>query len=143
MAGTKQSPAVFLDRDGTLIVDKHYLSKPDQLEFLPNAIAGLKQFQALGLKLIVVTNQSGIARGYFTPEDLASVHASLLAMANEAGTPISGIYHCPHGPDSTCACRKPATGMVEQAAREHNIDIKRSIMIGDKPADVELGIGWV
>ena len=121
---------VLIDRDGTINVEKHYLSDPDQLELYPGVGAALRRLQECGLGLAVITNQSGLARGYF---DLARLAAE--------GVTLDGIYLCPHGPDDDCACRKPLPGMVDQAVAEHGFDPARAYMIGDKEVDVELGRG--
>jgi D-glycero-D-manno-heptose 1,7-bisphosphate phosphatase len=131
--------AVLLDRDGTINHDVHYLSHPDQLEFLPNAVAGLRRMRDLGLLLIVVTNQSGIARGYFTEADLAAVHARFRAMLAAEGLEVAGIYFCPHGSREGCVCRKPGRGMVDQALADVDFDPARSFMVGDKSIDLDLG----
>ncbi|MSR58531.1 MAG: HAD family hydrolase [Planctomycetaceae bacterium] len=130
---------VFLDRDGTIIVEKNYLSEPQQVELLPNAAAGMRKMQAMGLGLIVVTNQSGIARGYFTEQQLAAVHNRLSALLEAEGIVVDGIYVCPHGPADNCNCRKPRTGLVEQAARKLRFVSADCFVIGDKPSDIDLG----
>ncbi len=132
-------PYALIDRDGTINVERNYLSHPDQLELLPGVAKGLRLLADMGLGLVVITNQSGIARGYFTPERLEDVHQRLREILEGEGIRIDGIYVCPHGPDSDCACRKPASGLALQAAADHGIDLKRSFVIGDKAADVELG----
>ncbi len=132
-------PAVLLDRDGTINDDVNYLSDPDDLVFLPGAVAGLRKMAAMDLPLIVVTNQSGIARGYFTEADLTAVHVRLTQMLAAEGLVLAGIYHCPHEPEDGCGCRKPLPGMVESARRDIDFDPARSFMIGDKKADVDLG----
>lgn len=128
-----------LDRDGTVNVEKHYLSDPDQLELIPGAAAGMRRLQELGLGLAVITNQSGVARGYFDLARLDLIHARLKELLEAEGIHIAGIYVCPHGPDEDCACRKPLPGMVEQAAAELGFDPKQAFVVGDKMADVELG----
>ncbi|MCF8482050.1 MAG: HAD family hydrolase [Rhodospirillum sp.] len=131
--------AVLLDRDGTINVETHYLSRPEQLTLLPGAAEGLRMMRDLGLALIVVTNQSGIARGYFTEEDLATVHARFRDILAKEGVAVDGIYHCPHGTDTDCACRKPKRGLVDQALTDIEFDPTRSFIIGDKAIDLELG----
>ncbi|MEO5373338.1 MAG: D-glycero-beta-D-manno-heptose 1,7-bisphosphate 7-phosphatase [Alphaproteobacteria bacterium] len=130
---------VLLDRDGTINVDTHYLSHPDQLVLLPGAVEGLKRMRALGLGLVVLTNQSGVARGYFDEARVGEVHDHLLRMLGEEGVTIDGVYVCPHGPHDDCACRKPLPGMIEQAAADLGFIPRDSFMIGDKVADVDLG----
>lgn len=130
---------VLVDRDGTINVDKHYLSDPDGLELIPGAAEGLRKLSELGFGIAVVTNQSGIGRGYFGAQALDAIHDRLRAMLAAEGVTIDGIYICPHGPDEDCACRKPLPGMVEQAVAEHGFDPRQGFVIGDKRADVELG----
>ncbi len=130
---------VLIDRDGTLNVEKHYLSDPDQLELTPGAGAAIRRLREAGFGICVVTNQSGIARGYFGLDRLAEIHERLTAMLAAEGAAIDGIYICPHGPEEECACRKPLPGMIEQAAAEHGFDPASAFVIGDKPADVDMG----
>jgi D-glycero-D-manno-heptose 1,7-bisphosphate phosphatase len=132
-------PFILLDRDGTLNVERHYLSDPDQLELYPGVISALKRLRALGYGLAVVTNQSGIARGYFTEATLERIHDRLRALLAEGGASVDGIYSCPHGPDQACDCRKPLPGMALQAQAEFGFDLKQAIVIGDKKADIDLG----
>lgn len=132
---------VLIDRDGTINVDKHYLSQPEQLELLPGTGEALRVLKAAGFGICVVTNQSGIGRGYFGLAELERVHARLHALLGAEGVTIDGIYLCPHGPDDDCACRKPLPGMIEQAVAEHGFDPASAIVIGDKEADVGLGRG--
>lgn len=130
---------VLIDRDGTLNVEKHYLSDPDQLELIPGAGAALKRLQQAGFGIAVLTNQSGIARGYFDLARLEQIHDRLRALLAAEGVTLDGIYLCPHGPDDDCTCRKPLPGMVEQAVAAHGFDPARGYMIGDKEVDVALG----
>jgi D-glycero-D-manno-heptose 1,7-bisphosphate phosphatase len=130
---------VLIDRDGTLNVEKDYLSDPDQLELIPGAAAAIRRLHRLGLGVAVVTNQSGIARGYFDLDRLYQVHARLKQMLAAEGAEIDGIYLCPHGPDDDCACRKPLPGMIEQAAAEHGFDPGKAFVVGDKEADIGMG----
>ncbi|MFN3077243.1 MAG: D-glycero-beta-D-manno-heptose 1,7-bisphosphate 7-phosphatase [Alphaproteobacteria bacterium] len=130
---------VLLDRDGTINFDAHYLSSPDQLKLLPGAGAGLRRMSALGLGLVVVTNQSGIARGYFTLDQLDAIHERLHRMLAAEGVRLDGLYVCPHGPREDCSCRKPRPGLVERAVAELGFDPAQGFMIGDKVADVKLG----
>jgi len=131
--------AVILDRDGTIVVDRDYLGDPDQLEFLPGAVEGLRLLRAVGHPLIVVTNQSGIARGHFTLARLEEIHARLLRMLKSAGVQIDAIYYCPHRPEDHCECRKPKPKLALQAGSEWGFEPSAAIVIGDKISDVELG----
>jgi D-glycero-D-manno-heptose 1,7-bisphosphate phosphatase len=131
-------PFVILDRDGTLIEEKNYLADPGGVELLSGAAEAVERFGEMGYGVIVVTNQSGVGRGYFEMEDVERVNARMLELLGEAGKRVERIYICPHAPEEGCGCRKPRTGLVEQAARELGLDASRSVVIGDKAADVEL-----
>lgn len=136
--------AVFLDRDGTINEEVGYLSDPAQVTLLPGAAEALARLRDAGFKLVVVTNQSGIARGYMSEADLAAVNESLARQLEGQGAGIDEYYFCPHHPEhgdkKDCDCRKPRPGMAKRAAREHGIDLGRSYFVGDKCSDVELGI---
>jgi D-glycero-D-manno-heptose 1,7-bisphosphate phosphatase len=133
------SAAAFLDRDGTIVRDRHYLGDPDGLELLPNAVAGLRRLRELGYRLVVVTNQSGVARGYFELDAVERVNERLRDLLAEQGIELDGIYVCPHGPDDGCSCRKPAPGLILTAADELGLDLGRSVTIGDREPDVGAG----
>jgi D-glycero-D-manno-heptose 1,7-bisphosphate phosphatase len=130
---------VLLDRDGTINVERHYLSDPDQVELVPNAAEGLAELKRLGLGVIVVTNQSGVGRGIFDEARLNEIHDRLRQVLRASGVELDGIVSCTHRPDEGCGCRKPLPGLVEAAAREHGFSPKESFVIGDKPCDVDLG----
>lgn len=130
---------VLLDRDGTINVERHYLSDPDQVELVAGAAEGLRRLRALGLDLMVVTNQSGIARGYFSAATLEAIHERLRGHLAAEGVTLDGIYVCPHGPADGCGCRKPGTALVEQAARDRDFDPADAFVIGDQASDIELG----
>lgn len=130
---------VLLDRDGTINFDCGYLSRPEQLQLLPYAAEGLRALSQLGFELVVVTNQSGIGRGYFDEQALQAVHARLRQLLAAEGVRLTAIYHCPHHSEDHCNCRKPAPGMVLRAADELGFDPGQSFMIGDKRCDFELG----
>lgn len=132
-------PFILLDRDGTLNVERNYLSDPDQLELIPGVIPALKRLRELGYGLAVVTNQSGVGRGYFTLGAVELVHERLLALLAEGGASVDAIYICPHAPDQACDCRKPSPGMALQAQAEFGFDPKQAIVIGDKKVDIDLG----
>ena len=128
-----------LDRDGTLIVNRHYLADSAQVELLPGAAEGLRQLSEMGLGLVVITNQSGIGRGYFDGACLERIHQKLHRLLDAEGVKLDGIYFCPHEPGEGCVCRKPAPGLVEQAARELEFAPQSSFVIGDNVCDIELG----
>jgi D-glycero-D-manno-heptose 1,7-bisphosphate phosphatase len=130
---------VLLDRDGTINAERNYLSSPGQLSLLPGAAAGLRALRGLGLGLVVVTNQSGVARGYFDEGQLTSIHERLHELLGAAGVELDGIYYCPHAPDDGCACRKPREGLALSAARELGFRPEECFVIGDKACDIELG----
>lgn len=131
-------PALFADRDGTIVVEKHYLADPALVELVPGAIAALRRFADAGYTLIIVTNQSGIGRGLYTDADFQSVQKRINEMLEMDGVHVDGVYYCPHSPEKgPCECRKPGTGMYLQAAREHGLDFTRSVFTGDRRKDVE------
>jgi D-glycero-D-manno-heptose 1,7-bisphosphate phosphatase len=130
---------VVLDRDGTIVVDRDYLSDPEALQFAPEAESGLRRMRDMGFRLVVITNQSGIARGFFSISRLDDIHTRLRQMLGAIGVPVAGIYYCPHGPGDDCECRKPSLGLMRQASEELGFDISKTIVIGDKESDVEFG----
>ncbi|HEY1016602.1 MAG TPA: HAD family hydrolase [Herpetosiphonaceae bacterium] len=134
--------AVFLDRDGTVNVEVNYLSDPGQAVLEAGVAAAIGRLNRAGLPVVVVTNQSGIGRGYYGEADMHAVNRRLAELLAAEGARIDAWYWCPHHPDVTgpCACRKPGTGMFEQAARELDLDLARSWMVGDKPLDVAAGL---
>ena len=136
-------PAAFLDRDGTLIEEVNYLHRPEQVRLIPGVRATLARLRAEGVALVVVTNQSGVARGYFTPADVHAVHAHLEDLL---GMRFDGTYACFHHPRGevaawagVCGCRKPAPGILTQAAEELSLDLRASAMFGDKVSDLGAG----
>ena len=129
-------PAVFVDRDGTLIREVDHLSNVSDLSIYPFTGEALKLLRDAGYMIVVVTNQSGIGRGYFTEPSMHEIHAEIRSKLPEK---IDGFYFCPHLPDEGCGCRKPKLGMIEAACRDHAIDLSSSWMIGDKRIDVETG----
>ncbi|HQO09920.1 MAG TPA: HAD family hydrolase [Clostridiales bacterium] len=138
--------AVFLDRDGTVNVDKNYLIRIEDFEFEAGVPAALKYLYDKGYKLIIISNQSGIARGYFSVNDVEKLHERIRNEAEKRGFSFAGIYYCPHYAEGSvpeysidCECRKPGTALIEKAMVEHDIDRNESYMIGDKKADITAG----
>ncbi len=136
------SPAIFLDRDGTINYDKNYLCCEKDLKIYKNIEKSLIKARNAGFKIVIVTNQSGVARKYFTLTQLKRVNATLVKMLKNLGVKIDGMYYCPHGPDDNCDCRKPKPGMAYQAAKDLNIDLKKSYMIGDSVRDYIFGYNF-
>ncbi len=136
--------ALLLDRDGVINVDHGYVGRPENFEVIPGIVEVLRAGQEHGYLLIVVTNQSGIARGYFTVEDYAVLEAHMRDHFSKFGITFTDIYHCPHHPQGIvpdlaveCSCRKPAPGLILHAADDHDIDLGQSILLGDKQTDIE------
>ena len=137
-------PAAFLDRDGVLNVDHGYAHRADQLDWVEGAPEAVRLLNEAGFAVIVVTNQSGVARGMYSEADIHALHAHMQEALNAQGARIDAFYHCPHHPEGTveafaveCDCRKPGTGMLEQAARDWPLDLERSFLIGDRDGDME------
>ena len=128
-----------LERDGTVIVEKHYLKSVADLEILPHAIAGLRKLADQGFGLILVTNQSGVGRGLVTIAEVEAIHSELMRRLSAHGVHLAGIYYCPHMPDDQCECRKPRTGLARNAAVDFGFDPSESLVIGDKSSDVQFG----
>jgi histidinol-phosphate phosphatase family protein len=135
-----KSPCVFLDRDGTIIYDRNYLSTPAQVKLYVYAAQSINKLRKAGFKVIVITNQSGISRGKFTFKDLAQIHKRFLSLLKQQGAKIDGLYFCPHQDSDNCNCRKPKIAMVLQAAKDHNLDLKKSFVVGDNTRDYLTGI---
>lgn len=135
-------PAAFLDRDGTMIIEHGFLSDPDGVEPLPGAIDAIRQLNHWGYLVIGVTNQSGVARGYFGEDVVKAVNRRVIEVFAAGGARIDAIYHCPHFPmpeTAECDCRKPKRGMIDQAMRDFAIDLSHSFVVGDRLCDVQLG----
>jgi len=132
-----KSPAVFLDRDGTLMRDVDYCGDPNEVQVFDGVRQALAQLKRGGYKLIVITNQSGIGRGYFSEEQYRAVENEVARQMGHGL--IDATYYCPHLPEDNCKCRKPSPEMILQAARDHDVDLSRSFFVGDKPSDIECG----
>ncbi|MCH1491368.1 MAG: HAD family hydrolase [Luminiphilus sp.] len=138
--------AVFLDRDGVINVDRGYVVRWSDFEFLPGTLPALRALQGLGYLLIIVTNQSGIGRGYYTEGDFALLSTQLIDHLAEEGIKLTAIYHCPHHPTDAqggyrqaCNCRKPAPGMLLRGLEDWDLDASRCVLVGDKPSDIAAG----
>jgi D-glycero-D-manno-heptose 1,7-bisphosphate phosphatase len=136
-------PAVFLDRDGVLNVDHGYVHQPDQLEWIPGVAEAVRLMNEAGFYVFVVTNQAGVARGYYSEAAIDQIHRHMQDVLKAEGAHIDAFYYCPHHPEGTvkefaisCRCRKPGPGMLEQAARDWPIDLSRSFLIGDRDHDL-------
>ena len=144
MAAPAGRPAVFFDRDGTLNEDTGYVGEPARLRLLDGACEAVRMVRAAGLACVVVTNQSGVARGMFDEEAVRAVHARLEALLAESDAYLDGIYYCPHHPEArveayrrACPCRKPAPGMLHRAGADLELDLSRSFVVGDKVSDMQ------
>lgn len=140
------SVGLFIDRDGTINTEVDFLTRPEDLQLIPNAAEAIREANRLGIKVIVITNQSGIARGLMSEEDVHAVHRKLEKLLAERGARIDAIFYCPHHPDygtpqyrQECTCRKPKTGMLERAAKEFNLDLRSSFVVGDRWVDMKAG----
>jgi D-glycero-D-manno-heptose 1,7-bisphosphate phosphatase len=131
--------AVFVDRDGTLNPDLHYLADPERVELFAGVSDGIRWFHSHEFRVVCVTNQSGIERGLYTDADVAGVHRRINERLAQAGTTIDAFYYCPHAPERGCACRKPGTLLFERARDELRLDLAASAIIGDRLLDVEVG----
>jgi D,D-heptose 1,7-bisphosphate phosphatase len=138
---SKKNNAIFLDRDGVINKEVSYLSNPDDFEFIEGSIEALKILKQKGYLLIVITNQAGIARGFFTEQTLKTIHMKMINILKENQIQLDDIFYCPHHPDFTgpCDCRKPNPGMIMKAKLKHNIDLNKSFMVGDTLNDIQTG----
>ncbi len=134
--------AVFFDRDGTINVDTGYVHTIEEFRFIDGMPEFIKKWNDWDYKVIVVTNQAGIARGYYTEEDMHALHVYMNQELNKIGAHVDAFYFCPHHPDFTgeCHCRKPESGMIEQAIKDWDIDVTQSILFGDKQSDIDAGM---
>lgn len=142
----KRRPSIFFDRDGTIIEEVNYLSRPEQIRLIEGVCESLIQLRNMGFLLILITNQSGIARGYYDITQLNKIHDHLQVMLSANGVKMDGIYYCPHHVDGvleqfcvSCDCRKPAPGMLFKAAEDLNISLSESWTVGDKMSDIQAG----
>ncbi len=131
-------PAVFLDRDGTIAEEVGYLNHLSRFRVFPFVAAAVRRFNEAGLPVVVITNQSGVGRGYFPESLVHAVHQQMKQQLAAGGARVDAIYYCPHTSADDCNCRKPKTGMFDRAAQEHGIDLKRSFVVGDRYGDVQL-----
>jgi D-glycero-D-manno-heptose 1,7-bisphosphate phosphatase len=141
-----ERPAAFLDRDGVINEERNYVYRIEDFRFLPGALQACRSFVEAGYLLVIVTNQAGIARGYYDTGAFETLTRWMEARFAEAGAPLAAVYHCPHHPDAkierlrlACDCRKPAPGLILQAQRDLGIDLRRSFLVGDKVSDIEAG----
>ena len=139
MMGGHPNRAVFLDRDGTLAPDVNYCRRPEDFNLFSDVPHAVKTLNDTGLKVIVITNQSGIARGFFTGETLDMIHQNMLDELKKNGAYIDAIYYCPHHPDDKCECRKPGTALFQKAAHDLDIDLAQSFVVGDRAIDIQAG----
>jgi len=138
MALTMDQEAIFMDRDGTICEEVNFLNDLSKLKLIKGSAEAIRMINQSGMKAVVVTNQSGIGRGLFTEGFVNNVHKRLKKMLESKGAFLDGIYYCPHLPETGCSCRKPETGMLNIAAKDMKIDLKRSYVVGDKAIDIEL-----
>jgi len=136
---SQQRRFVVLDRDGTIIEEREYLSEPEQVALLAGVGTALRELQQMGFGLVVITNQSGVGRGIFDQTQLERVHERLRELLEREGVHLDGLYVCPHKPDDDCACRKPRLELLRKAAEELGFNLANSIVIGDKASDIEMG----
>lgn len=136
MSSSRLAPAIFLDRDGTIIRDRHYLKDPQHIRYYKGTFSALKILHQSGYKLVLITNQSGVGRGFMSRRDVERVHGQLKDDLKKHGVRLNAIYTCPHHPVHRCPCRKPKPTLFRRAVRELSLDTRRSYLIGDRPSDV-------
>lgn len=139
MKNNKRHKAVFLDRDGTLCEEVNYLSRPEDLRLFSFSAEAVRLLNQSGYLVILITNQSGIARGFFDEQTLHEIHTKLESDLLRSNAKLDAIYYCPHNSTDSCVCRKPKIGMIEQAKKDFSLDLENSWIIGDKAIDVETG----
>ena len=138
--GGKLKKAVFLDRDGVLIEQVAYLSRPEQVALIPGVVEALELIHRHGDFAVVISNQSGVGRGYFTAADVDAVHDRIQELLAERNERVDAFYYCPHAPDEECKCRKPSPEMILRAAERFGIDVGSSLMLGDRMSDLKCGV---
>ncbi len=134
----RKRPALFFDRDGTLIVERNFLGDPKGVKLLPGVVRGLQKLKKTGFALVVVSNQSGVGRGLLKRSSVERVNRHFISLLKSHGVVLDGLYWCPHLPTDQCPCRKPAPGLLKEAARDLGISWRGGISVGDRPSDVEL-----
>jgi D-glycero-D-manno-heptose 1,7-bisphosphate phosphatase len=146
MLASKRRPAAFIDRDGVINEELNYVYRIEDFRLVPGAVEGMRCLVNAGFALVVVTNQAGIAKGRYTEQDFQALTRYMMALLAEQGVQLLDVLHCPHHPEGrvppwnvNCNCRKPAPGMLLEAAHRHELDLRRSILIGDKPSDTRAG----
>ena len=139
MAGIELKDAVFLDRDGTINEDSGYIRRPSDLHLIPGAIEAIRALNERGIPVVVISNQSGVGRKFFTLDDLKAINSHLIMLLKQGGASIDAMYFCPHLPDDACPCRKPRTVLVEKATKR--LGVRCSYMVGDKGTDIALARG--
>jgi D-glycero-D-manno-heptose 1,7-bisphosphate phosphatase len=140
MTASRSNRAVFLDRDGTIMEDANYFGEVERVVLIPGAKQALRRLQDAGYKLFVVTNQSGVGRGYFSREAVEQIHTHLDEQFAEGGVRFTRYYVCPHHPEDNCDCRKPKPKFLREAAAEYGLDLARCFVVGDRPSDIQAGI---
>jgi D-glycero-D-manno-heptose 1,7-bisphosphate phosphatase len=143
---TRSDIAVFLDRDGTVNVEENYISSPDQLQLIPRAGTAIRELNKLGTRVFIITNQSGVARGYFSEAAVHDIHEALRALLKKEDAFVDDFFYCPHLPGAeveryniVCDCRKPKPGMLLQAQHQYTVDLRRSFVVGDRCIDIAAG----
>jgi D-glycero-D-manno-heptose 1,7-bisphosphate phosphatase len=143
---SEKSKAVFLDRDGTIIEDSGYINSPEQIKFIPGSIEAIKKLNEAGYKVVIISNQAGIARGLLSEDMLQTIDKIIHRQVLSGGGHIDASYYCPHHPEhgvhpykQACDCRKPHPGLIKKAVRDHNIELSGSFMVGDKSSDIGTG----
>jgi histidinol-phosphate phosphatase family protein len=133
------SRLVALDRDGTVIEERPYLSHPRDVRLLPNSAQAIRELRSLGFPVVLVSNQAGIGYGYFSLETLGRIHGRLFRLLAAEGVVVDGVYFCPHKPGDGCGCRKPGVGLLQMATRDFGLQLRDAFVVGDKECDIEMG----